>query len=249
MGQRVRSQRVEVWPHSVSGARRSGATAVVFNFPHPSLFVWASREGGAGTNLTVMATAAAVGGSDTITIMHYYVALMAGSLTLDEMEGLLRRYPVYSSIQVFVETGTYYGATILAMKKRFPHCHSIELSPRLYVRALLKHGLKGIRFHFGDSSKVLRKLAKRIDQPAIFFLDAHWSHGDTARGEKDVPVLDELAILAERPHLDLIIIDDYRLFGTSYEDWSEVTTQKVLSAFPKTLKLFEIENDRVILGC
>jgi hypothetical protein len=47
----------------------------------------------------------------------------------------------------------------------------------------------------------------------------------------------------------LIIIDDYRLFGTTYvEDWSKVTVEKVLSAFPKTLKLFEIENDRLILG-
>jgi hypothetical protein len=115
---------------------------------------------------------------------------MAGALTLAEMEGLLSRYPVYSSIQVFVETGTLYGHTIVEMKRHFPRCHSIELSPRLYVRALLKYGLKGIRFHFGDSSKVLRKLAKQIDQPAVFFLDAHWSHGVTARGEKDVPLLD-----------------------------------------------------------
>ena len=169
---------------------------------------------------------------------------------MDEMEGLLSRYAAYSSIQVFVETGTLSGTTIVAMKRRFPRCHSIELSPRLYVRALVRHGLKGIRFHFGDSSKVLRKLAKRINEPAVFFLDAHWSSGDTARGEKDVPLLDELGILAKRSHHDLIIIDDYRLFGTNVtEDWSEVTMEKVLSAFPKTLKLSEVENDRLILGC
>lgn len=174
---------------------------------------------------------------------------MAGALTLKEIEDLLTISPEYGSIQVFVETGTYYGGTVLEMKKHFRECHSIELSPRLYLRALLRHGLKGIKFYLGDSSKVLRRLAPLIDRPAVFFLDAHWSQGDTARGNKDVPLLDELAILAKRPHNDLIIIDDYRLFGTNLtEDWSDATMENILGVFGKSLAFSKVRNDRLILG-
>ena len=54
----------------------------------------------------------------------------------------------------------------------------------------------------------------RIDKPAVFWLDGHYSAGFTARGEKDSPILEELEhILAAPNRGHVILIDDARCFG------------------------------------
>jgi hypothetical protein len=174
---------------------------------------------------------------------------MAGSLTLSEIDRLLAKRQDPTPIRTFVETGTFYAHTILEMKKRFDVCHTIELSPFLYLRARIKFPFSNIHFHYGDSAKVLKKLAKKIKEPAVFFLDAHWCAGNTARGPKDVPLLEEMQILAARPYPDLLIIDDYRLFGTHQaEDWTDITHERVMQGYARKSASAFVENDRLIVG-
>ena len=182
---------------------------------------------------------------------------MAGCITQEEMEKILRRFPRYSTIQTFVETGTFRGETIETMGKLFPHCHTIELSKELYETARNKYKSTPIMFHHGDSVEVLRTLIPMIRENAIFFLDAHWCGRSSGRGQKDVPLLEELMMIADRPYSDLLIIDDYRLFSTKRnEDWSEISVRSVLQLLRGKIPAwkcvipwfaYSVMNDRMII--
>jgi hypothetical protein len=65
-------------------------------------------------------------------------------------------------------------------------------------------------------------------------LDGHWSSGDTAKGEKDCPLIEECKSidLLYKSNKGIILIDDYRLFGTNIDqDWSSITTENILKCF------------------
>lgn len=58
-------------------------------------------------------------------------------------------------------------------------------------------------------------MIRQINQPALFWLDGHYSAGVTAKGEKHTPIYEELEhILGTQERKHVIIIDDARLFGT-----------------------------------
>ena len=160
------------------------------------------------------------------------------SLTFEYLE---KNMPIDYSC--FVETGTYKGRTILGMEKHFEELHTIELKLEFYEDA--KKLSDKINFHHGDSSKKLNELCPKLDKDTIFFLDGHWSAGNTAKGDKDCPIYEELeCIMKKFKHTCCIIIDDVRLFGRSpYDynnfditDWKDITREKVL----------HIVNDRLI---
>ena len=74
-----------------------------------------------------------------------------------------------------------------------------------------------------------------LNNNTIFFLDGHYSHCGTGRGEKDCPLLEELeAIMEKFKHEAIIIINDFRLFGKGpkkggfAEDWEDISKEKVL---------------------
>lgn len=119
-------------------------------------------------------------------------------------------------LNILVETGTYYGDMVESMKDCFDRIYSIELSDRLYIDAKARFkSATHIELIHGDSGIELAKLMKKIDQPALFWLDGHYSAGETARGDKDTPIYEELGhILAAPDHGHVIIIDDARCFGT-----------------------------------
>jgi hypothetical protein len=53
-----------------------------------------------------------------------------------------------------------------------------------------------------------------IHEPALFWLDGHYSGGDTARGDDDTPIRRELEHISKHPMRGrhLIVIDDLRCF-------------------------------------
>jgi len=127
---------------------------------------------------------------------------------------------------VFVETGTFLGHTTERVARLFRTVYTIELSPEIYLatRARLSDHANVV-FINGDSATEVQRLCGEIDEPAVFFLDAHFAGGNTAFGAKEVPLYEELSAIAERAWCDLIIIDDFRLFdktGTSGSDDSEI---------------------------
>ncbi len=127
----------------------------------------------------------------------------------------LRSYAQGHRLKVFVETGTYYGDTVEALKDVFDRIYSIELSTELYEQARLRFADEAhIQLICGDSSVELRRIMGRLDRPALFWLDGHYSGGVTAQGEKDTPILEELACILDAPDRGhVIVIDDARCFG------------------------------------
>ena len=118
-------------------------------------------------------------------------------------------------LKMLVETGTYYGDMVEAMKRRFSRIYSIELSRELAERAAKRfRSDRHVRIIHGDSGTELGKLVREIDQPALFYLDGHYSAGITARGTKDTPIYEELAhIFDTQNKKHVIVIDDARCFG------------------------------------
>jgi len=127
---------------------------------------------------------------------------------------ILRRYPN----QVFVETGTGGGSGIdAALAAGFDQIQSIELSKSLFAKACERFkNNKKVSIIQGDSSRVLGKLISPITTPITFWLDAHYSYGDTAKGDKMTPLIEELRIIASHPiKSHVILIDDRRCLGTA----------------------------------
>jgi hypothetical protein len=117
-------------------------------------------------------------------------------------------------LEVLVETGTYYGDMIQAMKDDFCQIYSIELSPELYRNAKKRfEGNKAITLIQGDSGIELGKILAVLNQPALFWLDGHYSAGVTAKGTKDTPIYEELTHILDAPERrHVILIDDARCF-------------------------------------
>ncbi len=155
-----------------------------------------------------------------------------------------------SDFKIFVETGTYMGETVDNMLPFFDEIHSIELQPDFYSRAVGKFFRKPqVKLHYGDSSDVLPNLLPELNHPSVFWLDGHFSSGNTAQGKKDCPLLEEISSIYELflPKA-LIIIDDHRLFNTNVtEDWSEINEDNILSKGGDRILSNFVVGDRFIL--
>lgn len=116
----------------------------------------------------------------------------------------------------FIETGTYLGEMVQAVKSAFTKIHSIELNPQLAHEAEAYFKSQShIFIHQGDSGLVLKDLLKKIQKPSVFWLDAHYSSGVTAKSDLygDTPVLEELSTILNWWILrSAVLIDDARLF-------------------------------------
>jgi hypothetical protein len=136
-----------------------------------------------------------------------------GVYTLGPPEDLVLLLQRTFSIRDFIETGTYEGTTAAWAADRFPNVVTIELSPALHEAAARRHAAKrNVVFRFGDSERLLPGLVASLTQPALFWLDAHWSGGVTAGAERECPLLGELAIIDRAPLTHFLLIDDARLF-------------------------------------
>jgi hypothetical protein len=75
---------------------------------------------------------------------------------------------------------------------------------------------KNITIIHGDSGKVLPKILNDIFEPAIFWLDGHYSAGITAKGNKECPIFEELDAILDKKYKKynhVLLIDDARLFN------------------------------------
>lgn len=126
----------------------------------------------------------------------------------------VKAYGKALSSQVLVETGTYMGAMVDACKDRFSRIYSIELDPALCRRARQRFAhLPHITILCGDSGVLLPSVLPELTQPCLFWLDAHYSGGITARGDLQTPIAQELRhILDHCPTEHAILIDDAHLF-------------------------------------
>jgi hypothetical protein len=121
-----------------------------------------------------------------------------------------------SERRALVETGTFFGDMLALLREDFEVLHSIELSPRLARRAERRFGsTPRIHIHEGDSAALLEAVLRSVRQPAVLWLDGHYSGPLTARGDRDTPLLEEIEIALRCGTLrDAILVDDARLLGS-----------------------------------
>jgi hypothetical protein len=129
-------------------------------------------------------------------------------------QNTIKEYQQKYGYTTLVETGTYLGDMVEAQKTRFKKIISIELGVDLFEKAKERfNNDKNVLIVQGDSGKVLPKILKDINEPAIFWLDGHYSGGVTAKGDKECPIFEELdAILNNKRFNHILLIDDARCF-------------------------------------
>ena len=156
---------------------------------------------------------------------------------------------------IFVETGTSFGNTIRLVQPYFELLHTIEIKKEIYDSFYSNHPqYENVIRHFGDSCKILPQILTSLDKNSkcLFWLDGHYSSGESGRGEKDVPLIEECKIIDQtyKSKYAVILIDDYRLFGTNKdENWLDITDDNVINSFDRLKILNTIigKNDMMAL--
>lgn len=120
------------------------------------------------------------------------------------------------NVRVLVETGTCVGEMARKCSKHFKQIWTIELSETLAAEAARRLATRrNVRVVCGESSVLLPQILAAIREPVVFWLDAHYSGGVTAKGATECPLERELQIIAEHTcHDHVILIDDVRLMGS-----------------------------------
>jgi hypothetical protein len=125
----------------------------------------------------------------------------------------IREAQAKNGAKTLVETGTYTGEMVFVQLRKFDEISSIELSDHYYEQAVKRfRRYKKVHLYHGDSAVMLPEVVARLNGPAVFWLDGHYSGGLTAKGATECPLFGELeAILPDaRPHI--LLIDDAHCF-------------------------------------
>ena len=115
-----------------------------------------------------------------------------------------------------IETGTFRGVMTARCAHVFATVLTVELDAKLAAQAKASLArYRNVTVYQGDAVALLpQMLAHPGAGRCVIFLDAHYSGGDTARGEIPEPAIAELDILAQRrDRIGGIVIDDFRCFG------------------------------------
>jgi hypothetical protein len=156
---------------------------------------------------------------------------------------IVREYGKRHNVRVLIETGTWCGDMVAYCRDSFRAIYSIELDPELAAHAQRRfRDDRHIRVLHGDSGKLLPGILSEINEPAVFWLDGHFSGPGTGRGEKDTPLEEELdAIALHHIKNHVILVDDVRMFGTTDYPPLEMIERKFLALNPQCT--FEVSDD------
>ena len=146
---------------------------------------------------------------------------------------------------IFIETGTLQGEMVYKLNNYFKNLITIELEMNLFHSAKRRlRNYSKIEFFHGDSGKILPEIISKIKSPCIFWLDAHYSGGSTALGEKETPIEEELNAILSQQLNHIILIDDASYFGNpAYPEYPEIKKISNLVISKKPEYNFEVCND------
>lgn len=137
----------------------------------------------------------------------------------------------------FVETGSYFGITTRWAAENFENVIAIEIDP-YYFRWTQEicRNCDNLLLIGGDSGDVLEEILGIVEEPALIWLDAHFSPAHIGGAN---PLLKEIqAINADgRPHV--ILIDDFRYFEDPPTGWPSV--DEIMAALGN--REIEVEDD------
>jgi hypothetical protein len=123
---------------------------------------------------------------------------------------VVREYGEKSKLRTLIETGTYYGEMVAAMKNRFDRIYSIEYVPELAERATGKFARDGhVHIFCGDSRVVMPEVLALLTGPALFWLDAGY-YGWVGIRSNEQRLSAELEMILSHPYPHVILLDDAR---------------------------------------
>ena len=134
---------------------------------------------------------------------------------------------------------------VYAVQPYISNIYSIELSEKYYLNTSRRFaGYKNIHLIQGQSGEVLPQLLKTIDKRCLFWLDAHYSGGSTAKSDIETPIMQEVECILNHPKAEehIILIDDARCF-TGQNDYPTVESlrQLIMNVCPSWS--FEVQDD------
>jgi hypothetical protein len=123
---------------------------------------------------------------------------------------IVREYSERFRLKTLVETGTYYGEMVAAMKNRFDRVYSIECVRVLAERAARKFARdEQVRIFCGDSRLVMPEVLALLKGPALFWLDAGY-YGWVGVRTNEQRLSAELEMILSHPYPHVVLLDDAR---------------------------------------
>ena len=166
-------------------------------------------------------------------------------------EQVFKKYNLSDSF--WIETGTHYGDTSLYLSRFAKKVITLEPSEKIYNAALEKlKNIENITVMNKTSEDGLEEALEQIPDKSnvCFWLDGHYSEGDTYLGNKHSPIefeLEKIGNNLSRFKKINILIDDFRLFQ-DYETNDIYPNKKFLTEWVSKNNLnFEVEADIFII--
>jgi hypothetical protein len=155
---------------------------------------------------------------------------------------VVREYGERFGLPTLVETGTYYGEMVAAMKNHFERIYSIEYVPELASRATRKFARdEHVRIFCGDSRLVMPEVLALLEGPALFWLDAGY-YGWVGIRTNEQRLSAELEMILGHRFRHIILLDDARgLIGRDGIPSVADVKSYVESTFPQ--RSVEVEYD------
>ncbi len=153
----------------------------------------------------------------------------------------------------WVETGTYRGDTTDFLSRFATHVYTIEPAAPLAARARLRFESRStVTVIEGTSEAKLERVLGSIQGPVCFWLDGHYSAGETYRGTEDSPIRSELNVISKRLGLFpavRVLVDDWRCFRPSGCEYLTYPWKGELVAWADANNLiWTVEHDIFIAG-
>jgi hypothetical protein len=146
----------------------------------------------------------------------------------------VRDYARRYRLRVLVETGTYYGEMVAAMKNHFTEIYSVEFDSALAARAAKKFARwPHVHILEDDSQLAVPELLKSLTQPALFWLDAGYYGWAGLQGDKQRLTSELDSILRDTRFPHVILMDDARgLNGQNGAPTVDQLKQRIETEFP-----------------
>jgi len=146
----------------------------------------------------------------------------------------VREYAQRHNLRILIETGTYYGEMVAAMKRNFDRIDSIEYDPQLAQRAIKKFSSwPHIQILQGDSQQLVPELLKTLSAPALFWLDAGYYGWAGLQGNKQRLTSELEAILRHPVPGHILLMDDaHGLNGLNGAPTAEELMRRIEAEFP-----------------
>ncbi len=157
---------------------------------------------------------------------------------------IIKDYAARFKTDIFIETGTFMGEMIDAVLHSFTQIISVEYDQALALRAREKFSsCSRITIIQGDSAAILPQIAAELREPCLFWLDAHYSGGETGRSDLMTPIVQELSILLGDGLPDhVILIDDAREF-TGQNNYPSLGEVKEFLAARRPNWIMQVQDD------